>query len=741
MSSVNPTLSDRVRYTISSKGMTSLVITEPIGWGNDEKQLAKNKGYDGLFTNFSNSLKFIGDGKDFIELVDEIYGVNASIRLIKDERHPKTNKWVRSYDGFLDLMTKDIEDGQLKIKFNAGGLEKLIRSRKGVKVELERLDTLDGLPIGPLKIDRVALNGRRIFLKSLLEVAEIDKVSDGFRLQASDGWNEGQLGIPVSVNYKSDEHIHSIFKNQFEQGDTVTNGEPANMFYAKNDRNKTLSLDISVKCRIVPKSIDASSKQVKVVLVKYGNGSSYDLISRTTLYDVPDPSNMNNHIIDFNHKQDIELLEGESLGLYWYGKGAFSGALFDPNDYMYIDFVDTEASINIEEDSFYEKTQANFLLPYEVCNRLLQIITGRTDALYSEALGRTDLGYEKDGDAALIGVTHGHWVRGFQEGDELYKRFTTSLKDFLTSYLTVRGLAMGIEKVGNKERVRIEKKEFFYNRNATIKLGKEVNGKFEYIQVSKVKRKKAPEFYYSDLEVGYEKGGEYEEAMGLDEYNAKSTFTTVIKGVDNKLILLSKYRADSYGLEFVRRIPKVNNPTTDSSYDRDIFLLDLKRGVTEVFEQRLWQDDFEKAPTGTHDPDSATNLRLTPFSILRKNGSSIAAGLTKYPLDYLRYGSSSANSNLSTKLIGKPGYNENGNIKNGLLGKPWFVPEKIKFEFPVDFELMQKIYGNTVIFGKTIPNMYGAVAFKNEKGDIEKGYLDNLKPNNNGEWELIKYIK
>ncbi|MBS3993824.1 MAG: hypothetical protein KGZ87_08915 [Bacteroidetes bacterium] len=740
MSDVNPTLSDRVRYTLSCKGMTSIVISEPLGWKDDDKELAKNKGYDGLFTNFSNSLKFLGNGKDWINLVDDLYGVNAEIRLVKDEKHPKTDQWIRGYDGFLDLMTKTEEDDKLSIKYNAGGLEKLIKSRESEQLELERLDTIDGMPINPLIPKKVSLNGRKIFLKSLLEVQEIDRISNAFRRKASDGYNEGQLGIPVSVNYKSDELVHSILKNQFEQAGTIIKGAPSSLFYAVNDRKKTLKINISVKCKIKPRSLSASNIKMRVDLVKYNGGEDYNLVNRTHLYTVPNPYNMDNHIINVNYNQNIELLEGESLALVWFGSGSFSGAVFDPNDRIYVDFEETVASITIEEDSFYEKSQSNVLLPFEVCNRLLQIITGRTDALYSEALGRTDLGYAEDGEASLIGLTHGHWVRGFVDGDELYKKFTTSLKDFLTSYLAVKGLGMGIEKIGFKERIRIEKKEFFYNRNVTIKLGNSYSNVFEYIQVSNVKRTKMPELYYSSVEVGYEKGGEYEEIMGLFEYNAKSTYTLSIIE-KNILTLLSKYRADPTATEISRRKPKADYPTEDTTYDKDIMLLDLKRGLTEVFEQVVWQDILQKEPTGTYDPDSATNLRLTPFTMLRNNGWTISAGLTKYPNEFVRYASSVGNVNLSTQLIGEIEYSEKGNIQNKLLTKARFIPEKVKFEFPVDFELLQQIYGTTVILGKKVPNMYGLIAFKNEKGEIEKGYLDSLKPNNKGNWEIIKYNK
>jgi len=740
MGSVNPIVSDRFRYTLSHKDMTSIVITDPIGWNNDDKKLAKNKGYDGLFTSFSNNLKFIGEGKDWIDLVDELYGINADIRLTKDERHPKTDKWVRTYDGFLDLMTKTTEDGKLSIKFNASGLEKLIKSRESEQLELERLDTIDGLPIEPLTPNKVALNGRKIFLKSLLETKEIDSVSDAFRIKASDGHNEAQVAIPVTVNYKSDELIHSVFKNQYKEGSNIITGDAATLFYANNDREKILKIYIAVKCKInvISMSPAPSSAIVRVDLVKYTNGTNYDLVSRTPLYTVPNAYGMNNHIIDFDYSNEMTLLAGESLCLQWYGEGSFSGTLFAPNDYMYLNFEETVASINIEENSFFEKTQSNFLLPFEVCNRLIYIITGIKDALYTEELGRTDLGYEKDGASSLIGVTHGHWVRGFQDGDELYKRFTTSLKDFLTSYLAVRGLAMGIEKIGFKERIRIEKKEFFYNRNTTIKLGEIINDKFEYIQVSKVKRSIAPNYYYSSVEAGYEKGGEYEEIMGLFEYNAKSTYTLSVIP-KNILKLVSKYRGDPTATEISRRKQKIDYPTEDTTYDKDIMLLDLKRGVTEVFEQRVWQDDFEKEPTGTYDPDSATNLRLTPFSIVRNNGWSISAGLTKYPNDFVRYASSTGNVNLSTQLKGEIEYSEKGNIQNKLLTKARYVPEKIKFQFPIDFDLMKTIEGSSIIFSKTIPNIYGVVAFKNEKGEIEKGYLDSLKPNGNGDWEIIKY--
>ena len=130
------------------------------------------------------------------------------------------------------------------------------------------------------------------------------------------------------------------------------------------------------------------------------------------------------------------------------------------------------------------------------------------------------------------------------------------------------------------------------------------------------------------IEDGYEEDGEasliamahgdYEEAIGLDEYNTRTTLTTIIDKVKSSFKAVSGYRADSYGAEFARRKPYVTFPTEDTKYDNSIWIFDLIRNVNSaVFNQRLWQDDFSEEPTGVFSPATAQNLRLSPFNILR----------------------------------------------------------------------------------------------------------------------------
>jgi len=759
MSNINPAYNDRVKYTLEYRPYGSEVIQDPENWDNDDKEIARNKEYHGIFTNFSNALNFVGNGADFILMVDKLYGVNAAIRLTKDTKNPQTDLWERAYEGYLDLSTLDKENGKVKCKFNAGGLEQLLKSRESEAVEIERLTTMDGSPMEPLRIDTVHLAGRQILLNSMFDVQETDNTANVY-LSAGDnsgGTDKAQsVGVPLNLYSKSHEEAQSILP-QTTGGESQ--GTTGIMFFAVSAVPRTLhiKLNVSFTSNIYEKD-DINHAFWGLFIGKYGGGTSYGLISRQTLfhsdniggwgqlggqaYANPFTGANSNPPRDWavEWEGDIFINAGESLSLEFYGKANLGSTFHD--GHFAVQALNIDASLKITENSFYEASQSKFILAYELGNRLIEIMTGNKAALRSAFLGRRDLGYPQDGKGALNGFTHGFWVRGFdrlpastEEEINSFKQLTTSWKDFITSMQAVWNVGLGIERLGYLEKIVIEDMSYFYSPQVTIRLPN---------QVSKVKETVATEYYYSGLEFGYVKGGEYSEAMGLDEYNGKSTFTTIINRLKNTYSRLSVYRADSYGKEFARRKQKTNYPTEDTSYDNDIFIMDLKRntgdpatpGAQFIFEERKWQDDFAQAPTGTYSPETATNLRLSPFNNLLRHGWVVAAGLTKYLSDFIRYGSSTANSALKTKLIGGNEYAENGNIVNSELAPARYIPVYKEFTHQVDTELMQQIEGSTMVNGRKIPNTNGLIEFINEDNETERGYLINLKPNE-GKFKLL----
>ena len=78
---------------------------------------------------------------------------------------------------------------------------------------------------------------------------------------------------------------------------------------------------------------------------------------------------------------------------------------------------------------------------------------------------------------------------------------------------------------------------------------------------------------YSALTIGYEKQ-EYEAECGRDEWNFSAQYTTGVDKFDKKLSLISKYRADCYGFEFLAQ--ERTKDTKDNKSDNTVFFIHCK---------------------------------------------------------------------------------------------------------------------------------------------------------------------
>jgi hypothetical protein len=754
MSTINQGYNDIVRYILQNQHIGSVVVTEPVGWDSDDKEYSRDDKYHGVFVKMSNNLKFIENGYETLKFIYEIGGINEDIRLVKEEKHPKTDIWTRVYDGYLDMSTYVDENKTISIKFNSGGIEKLLKSRESEKVEIDRETTIDGKQIPPLDTKIIELEPRRIFLKSKLKADNTRNYTGHFSRAGDTG--SYSSGIPFDIVNKSHEELQDIlYDSAIGSGDSggPHNGMTGMMFFALSDKERVLKVKLDISFKFALNILNESWGNYQINLTRYANGASYTAAERINIFHLPNIHEMENaNGRTFFKTIEIEITVGKNESLALESRLRFDLRNVNASQNtarIECMLTDVNGSLTVDEDSFFEKTTTKIVLAHELADRLVAIATNRTDAFYSDFLGRTDIGYPIDGKASLTGAAHGFWVRGFDklpiprpaasgipETVNLFKPFTTSFKDYIASMTAVWNVGVGIEKIGFRERVRVEDLSYFYNRNTTIRLTN---------QVQKVKRSVSVSKYYSSLEFGSIEGGNYEEAVGLDEYNGQSNFTTIINRLNNVYSQISTYRKDSYGLEFARRKPVSLNDTEDTAYDSSIWLLDLFRNPYGIFEQRLWfnkydrsKDDFEQSPTGVFSPETATNLRFSPFNCLLRHSLWFSGGLTKNVTDYVRYASSSANSQLKTKLAGGNEYAENGNIINSELPRARYVPEIIEFEHEVSFEISQKLQGKTIVLGKEIQNVYGCVQFINENNEIEKGFLMNLKPNGNGKWKLLK---
>lgn len=733
MSNINPAYRNRVRFFIENTVIGRKMIDEPLGWDEDQKEYLRHQRH-GVFSKLSNNLDFVGKSKELIDVIWEAEGVKADILVIKQEKHPLTNKWINSYFGYLDMLTRKLEDGVLSFKFNSGGVEKLRKSRESKKVKIEQEKTIDGEDLEPLKTEQLLLEGRRIFLKTDFDVNDSDNYA--YLYNQTNGNTRGRtVNVPLSLVGKSHENAHSTLANTSFQDNTherSENGSTGIMFFVNSDKQRLLRIKFKISFKVsVYNYDDLNWSKFWLRLATYKNGSNYNYKEAHTLWFADNNINYYNHnVLTFSYDNTITVEQGESLSLQFCqlmdGKNGKSA-------HLEVQLENIDCQLLIEEDSFKEPTQTKVVLAKEMVHRILRIITKKDVELYSEVLGRTDIGYQSDGLASLKAYAHGMWIRGYDalpiSDDNKYKAFTTSLKDVLDDLSVTYNLALGIENIGYQERYIIEPKEYFYQDVVAHRLP---------YKLDKITRTVDDKQLYSSINIGFNEGFENEEAQGLDDFHANSSWNTTLGVVKNIYTKLSKFIASAYAVELIRRKDKLNFNTLDHKNDKKVFLFELKRGTDNLFTEKKWQDELESEPIGIFSPETCSKFLYSPLNLLLKHAKFIATGLSKYPYKKITLGYSEGNANLKTHPFNGIERKENQDLENIELGRPILLPEKIKFKHIVDFEINQKLQGYTEINGRKVSNLYLLWEFQNENGKWEKGYINNVKLNGEGDWELIK---
>jgi len=150
---------------------------------------------------------------------------------------------------------------------------------------------------------------------------------------------------------------------------------------------------------------------------------------------------------------------------------------------------------------------------------------------------------------------------------------------------------------------------------------------------------------YSAVSVGYEKQ-DYEEEYGRDEWRWTTAYTCKQIYQDNTLELISPFRCDCYGIEYIaadRRL--AGSDDTDDNSDNDVFFIycsynagkvryEIERGRTEVA--------YTESETSMANADMMYNIEYSPYYMLKANEKYIA-GL----VGQIAFASCEGNSNIT----------------------------------------------------------------------------------------------
>lgn len=166
-----------------------------------------------------------------------------------------------------------------------------------------------------------------------------------------------------------------------------------------------------------------------------------------------------------------------------------------------------------------------------------------------------------------------------------------------------------------------------------------VNETKELDHVSNMELSVDESLIYSGVEIGFDKQ-DYDEINGRDEFHFKSSFSTGLDIKDNILSLISPYRADCYGLEFLANERDEESKDTDS--DNDIFIVHARKDEDRLVLVREENGGAIYAVTGVLFPYTIFNASYSPRNMLLVNKERL--GICT---DYLSFTASDGNSSIS----------------------------------------------------------------------------------------------
>lgn len=138
---------------------------------------------------------------------------------------------------------------------------------------------------------------------------------------------------------------------------------------------------------------------------------------------------------------------------------------------------------------------------------------------------------------------------------------------------------------------------------------------------------------YSAITAGYDKK-DYDNINGRDEFNFNNTYSTGCNVSDKTLSLISKYRADCYGMEFA--VQKRGADTTDSSSDKDVFFVLCTNINGELIADRT-------LPISNSLTGAVFNGAFSPMACIRANAGFIGLQADEMTL---KFASSTGNSDI-----------------------------------------------------------------------------------------------
>jgi hypothetical protein len=752
------------RFYLSQANIGTVEVNAPVGWDDIELTLARDAVYHGVSASYTLDLQFEKVGYEFIRTVYNTYGIEAEILLLVYELDINEKKYVGNYAGRVNLTKYAATEIDCTVNAEETGFVRAILNSEDIQVNLISLKSLSGVDIAKFENELQAIE---LHSKATQKLYEANSDVNQPQFTYSPATREEETSGTVYIGFDT-EVSNQFSAYTYTTGVEFTKGTNAIIdFVEEGEVTVEYDLDFEINCYADKGDFKQSELDFFIGVGLKGQPVNGTPVPSERIFSDSQSglSGFFSKSVRVSGKRVYNIKAGESLYLFGY-TGVFDTDSPTIGTFQFSWQMELTGlnRIKVSGATTTEPSQANGIMIHEAFSRIVQSITGRDDAFYSELLGRTDsnIKYPSDGELSLLWLSNGSQIRGFPLADTVFvaptwdagKQYApgelvsfpvggatyiatsanqndeptrlvgwqissvkpiavlgrpifAALKEAYGAINALRPVGLGAELLPTgAQRIRFEGVEFFYNKTVALELG----------AVEGLKLSVAQEYYYNQVDAGFEKWQSGED-NSLDEYNTKQSRITPITQLKSTYSMLCKYPMSGYLIEGVRRQQYKDTPDKEDGNDKTNFLVALlRRPVGSGFETERNQKLI--ICNNVNQPSSIYNARYTPFRNFIRHGVIIRSGLRFLDAKSVLFQEGNANYNAQMQFQDEPApLAENQPMPVSGLSAPIWIPEYYEFTAPLPRHQRLAIQNNP----------YGLITFRDRIGNLKKGYIKEIK--------------
>lgn len=551
-------------------GYSYQVTDNLVNW-DDITTSFKRGDYDGVVRSFSTKFEFSNAAYSLLKRVFREKYLQASASVVF---YTRNNSWLwnERFRCSLDFSTFQDNGSTISISAVDDSVAALIKSKKGTQYEYVVSELTEGKY---LFYDRIDIENNIKYI--VVGESTNDDGDTTFEINSNRD-NNYATSKDVQAEYTSAEVVKNSGFIYFD----IPQDESAYPFFVSESKTVQISLSGILKL----KGYNSTNvKSIRVFISRKKRAS-------VSVFNESFTPNGEVHTIQIDTLFSLSL--EEKLHVYFEIYRTDAGT------------KDANVSVDILngsqfEISFYSRSDSvniDIVTPVKLLNRLLQSINGGQEGITGEIAS----GVDKRLDECMIVPAES--ARGLKNA-KLYCSYT--------KFVDWMNAEFGFVPVIGEDKVAFVHRSSLFSKNIVKDFGDNIRS-FEYNVNSAL--------IYSRVRAGYDKQ-DYDSVNGRDEFHFTNEYTTGVTLTENSLELISPFRADAYGIEFL--VQKRGEDTTDSDSDNDVFFVNAKLVSIDGRYRLVRTINGGPSISGVISPDTMFNAVYSPRYMIEANRRFIGA--------------------------------------------------------------------------------------------------------------------